>query len=524
MAIQIARGTETGKQPDIFKTLPKIKETHTSELVIALCGPIGSPLHAVSETLKNCLEHEFKYENCEIIKLSDLIREHAKTPVNDSSEFHRVSSLIEAGNELRRAHGSGILAELAVSKISRNREAAAARAGEENPKPRRVCHIIDSVKNQEEFDILRDVYREMLYFVGVFSPIHNRVAALSDGMTTSEVYQLIDRDSGEEIDHGQTVRDTFPQADFFLRIDNNTSVQLKRKVDRFLDLVLGTKIITPSPGETAMYLAASAANNSACLSRQVGAALTDNEDEILALGWNDVPKRGGGLYVSDPNNDPSGERDKRCWNSPGRCENDKEKDVIATLAVNELVTAGVLQKKDVEKATKLFRKNSKLKGLIEFSRAVHAEMHALISAGKKNGHRIQGGKLYCTTYPCHSCARHLIAAGVSEVYYIEPYRKSLATRLHGDAITEDENDLNKVRILPYEGVAPSRYLGLFRMKPDSRKGKEDGKVRTGTREDAEPKISKSIEALTALEGIVVKSLKDRNVIDLEGKNVGEEHG
>jgi deoxycytidylate deaminase len=55
-------------------------------------------------------------------------------------------------------------------------------------------------------------------------------------------------------------------------MDSSTDTQLTGRVERFLHLILGTKIITPTLNETAMYAAASAAGNSACLSRQVGAA------------------------------------------------------------------------------------------------------------------------------------------------------------------------------------------------------------------------------------------------------------
>jgi hypothetical protein len=84
-------------------------------------------------------------------------------------------------------------------------------------------------------------------------------------MTAPQISELMDTDSGEEWDHGQTVRDTFPQADFFLRIDSDTDAKIIGRVQRFLHIILGTKVITPTKAERAMYAAASAAGNSACL-------------------------------------------------------------------------------------------------------------------------------------------------------------------------------------------------------------------------------------------------------------------
>ncbi len=499
---------------DLFSTTEKVEDTHTSELVIALCGPIGSPLHDVGAALKKCLEEEFKYERCEVIRLSKIIREHRESEINLDTKFNEIRSLIKAGDDLRRVHGSGVLAELAIHKISNDREKEIQSEKGLHAKPRRVCHIIDSIKNQEELDILKLVYRDMLYFVGVFSPISIRESLLSKrGMTSPEIYQLIDQDSGEEIDHGQTVRDTFPQSDFFLRLDSSTKAHLEEKTKRFLDLILGTRVITPTPSETAMYMAASAATNSACLSRQVGAALTDKDGVILSVGWNDVPRKQGGLYTSEiPIKD-----DNRCWNNPAYCSNDNEKDTIASTIADTLVKEELVDSVDKDKVSKVLRHNEKLKGLIEFSRAVHAEMHAIISAGQKSGNSILGGKLFCTTYPCHSCARHIIAAGIKEVYYIEPYPKSLAIRLHGDDITENEAEKDKVRILPYEGVSPSRYYSLFKMRPDSRKDKITGKVKMSKRSEATPKISKTLEALPTLESLVVRNLRDKKLINSEGE-------
>src|SRR5690606_26859594 len=116
------------------------------------------------------------------------------------------------------------------------------------------------------------------------------------------------------------------------------------------------------------------------------------------------------------------------------------KKVISEYIVKQLLDAKVVQEDKKALALNVISKNTQLKGLIEFSRAVHAEMHALLNAGATDGMKIRNAKLFVTTYPCHSCARHLVAAGIKEVVFLEPYRKSLATKLHQDAITENESD------------------------------------------------------------------------------------
>ena len=494
-------------------TSEQILSTHTEELVIALCGPIGSPLRSVGIEIQQMIINTFRYDKCEIIRLSDFISQYSdkvnvSIPANDS--YDRINSQIDAGNKLREAYGASILAELAVEKIRVERESFKIEHEAPNYVPRRICHIIDSVKNKEELSLLKLVYRDMLYVVGVFSPLTAREKNLGkrNSLSGGEVHTLIDRDSGEESKAGQTVSDTFPQSDFFLRIENGTDSETTKRVERFLHLILGTKIITPTTAESAMYAAATASANSGCLSRQVGAAVTDANENVLSVGWNDVPRFGGGLYTE-------GQYDNRCWNHDGgKCFNDEEKDFFASELVRAL--KGVLPEGSEQAAREKLRKNSKLGGLIEFSRAIHAEMHAILSAGRTSGDKLVDGKIFVTTYPCHSCARHIIAAGIKEVYFIEPYRKSLATKLHGDAISELELDSQKVRLLAYDGVAPSKYLALFRVAPNSRKS--GGKLLRVPLQEAMPRIEKSLESLPSREAIVVKSLMKKDLLPTDGTN------
>jgi deoxycytidylate deaminase len=258
-----------------------------------------------------------------------------------------------------------------------------------------------------------------------------------------------------------------------------------------------------------MYLAASAAGNSACLSRQVGAALTDQSGEVISVGWNDVPKAGGNLYTSDGSS--TDEDDKRCWNlDGGTCFNDAEKRITAELLADDLVRNEIIKPEAKQDVIKIILEKSKVKDLIEFSRSIHAEMHAILLGSQMAGKKVRDGKLFCTTYPCHSCARHIIAAGIKEVYYIEPYRKSLATKLHDDSITESEEMTSKVRLLPYEGVAPARYFKLFRSEADR---KLNGKLNLNSSKTASPTIKMTMVALPALEGVVVDSLRSKKLID-----------
>lgn len=52
-------------------------------------------------------------------------------------------------------------------------------------------------------------------------------------------------------------------------------------------------------------------------------------------------------------------------------------------------------------------------------RGTHAEMNALLKAGDK----AEGASLYTFVYPCSSCAKHIDAAGINEVYWSILHKK-----------------------------------------------------------------------------------------------------
>ncbi len=511
----------------------EIKDSVTPEIIIALCGPIGSPLHETAEQISFSLK-KYGYKTYDI-RLSDLIRINSKyTSINidESTNLKKFKSLITVGDKLREIYGSDILAKLAIAKISAERKKnfgefddivnESSKGEASKIKNQKICHIIDSVKNSSELELLKSIYGKMIFSIGVFSPLEARRENLSkiNRLSVEDIAELINTDSGEEFDHGQSVRDTFPKCDYFLRVDSGLAEpgnadakgQILSKLERFFKLIFRSSVISPTEEENAMYAATSAARNSACLSRQVGAAVTSSSGELLSTGWNDVPRNGGGLYgkqsirlkVIDP--------DHRCYTLQNRnCSNDAEKRILAEVVIDSLVQEKIIPVKKREAAIQTIIKNSRLKDLIEFSRAVHAEMHAILGASRVAGERILGGKIFVTTYPCHSCARHIIASGISEVYFIEPYRKSLALKLHSDAMTESviETD-EKVKLIQFDGVAPTRFLELF--ESGSRKSKA-GVLELATEDAAMPVDSVSLKAIPKLEQVVIAEV-DSNKLNL----------
>ena len=94
-------------------------------------------------------------------------------------------------------------------------------------------------------------------------------------------------------------------------------------------------------------------------------------------------------------------------------------------------------------------------------------MEALLSCSR-NSISCRKATLYCTTFPCHNCAKHIIAAGISTVIYIEPYPKSKTFEFYNDSITNEAEEISeKVKFIPFTGIGPRKYFDLFSMSLSS---------------------------------------------------------
>jgi deoxycytidylate deaminase len=308
----------------------------------------------------------------------------------------------------------------------------------------------------------------------LYCPVHERTRdLLSKGLSNSEAEELIEQDEYESADFGQRFRDTFHLADVFIatsasegRIDTT-----RRQLRRFLDLLFGTRIITPTKDEYAMRIAQAAALRSSSLARQVGASILTDDGDVLSVGTNEVPGFGGGSYwEEDLTGTPDPERRDARDHKRGVDSNEEMQRILMAEVLKELEPdwkqlTNEQQNDKLDRACrKLKESGARIMNLTEFGRAVHAEMSALMSAARV-GISMKDATLFTTTFPCHGCTKHIIDAGIRRVVFIEPYPKSLAGEFHSDAISiEDLDSTDKIPFVPFLGVAPRRYDDVFSMR------------------------------------------------------------
>lgn len=473
---------------DATNTIPD----DAGELVIGLVGPVGSHLPRLESALERTLER-FGYQ-VHLYRLSELFHDErlgALFPgLARRTTYERLRTAMDAGDRLREVTGiPQIMAIRAVSAIAAGRD----RNAESRPIPRdRTAHVLHSLKRPEEVEYLRRLYGQRFLLISVFAPRELRIAALREGgMSEGQAVELVTRDERSDGRFGQETAAAFERADLFVDIRRNPE-ELEAELLRFVDLLFGSPLVTPRQEEHAMFLAFAASLRSGDLSRQVGAVLTTEDGTLVAEGANDAPRVGGGQYW--PTDDD--QRDLAL----GYDSNER---IRRQMARRILDLAGRLDpSRDVLEQAGSLLGDAEVLDITEFGRAVHAEMAAIMACARVGVSTI-GKRLYCTTFPCHNCAKHIIAAGITQVRFIEAYPKSRALDLHRDAITLHEDVPTKVRFLPFVGIGPRRYLDLFALRDAygsriRRKGK-DGAVARWDRATAVPALQTRLVTYLTLE-------------------------
>lgn len=191
---------------------------------------------------------------------------------------------------------------------------------------------------------------------------------------------------------------------------------LIRLIGRVITLILHPGLLTPTRLERCMQIAMTAKLNSGCLSRQVGAVVTDKHYNILSLGWNDAPC--GAESCMRRNFFDLIRKDDKCAYSDYELNDEQFRNYISTVS-KELNP----NKTDLGGLPMAFCFKDVYQDIIKqrdqiYTRALHAEERALAACGNE---KAAGGYLFTTSSPCELCAKRAKEANVSKIYYIQQY-------------------------------------------------------------------------------------------------------
>lgn len=220
----------------------------------------------------------------------------------------------------------------------------------------------------------------------------------------------------------QNVGSCLENADIFINneTDSRQHHQLKQKLIRYVSLIMNPGLVLPSPVERCMQLAYTAKLNSGCISRQVGAVITDADYHLLSVGWNQQPEGQVPCSYRDLCSlyyhwSPEAYSDYECDDQDQIQE--RIKDPVTKLLDTPdcpLTLQGKLPAycfKDIYNS--IMGNDNQV-----HPRSLHAEETAFLNLGQYSA---QGGILFTTSSPCELCAKKAKYKGIAKIYYIEPY-------------------------------------------------------------------------------------------------------
>lgn len=253
----------------------------------------------------------------------------------------------------------------------------------------------------------------------------------------------------------QDVGSAIQNADVFISNNHNSTaknMELRWEIVRSVSLIMYPGLLLPTPIERCMQTAFVAKANSGCLSRQVGAVVTDAEYNILSVGWNDVPDcdiscaRKNLLDIQKELDIPAYSKyeleNKNFRRRLGQIfdqnlGNDRQRlgELLCGLPWSYCF-------KDIHRDDRQPMR----------SRAMHGEEKALTKVPEQ----VPGGCLFTTSSPCEMCSKNAKNHHIQKIYYIEQY-----PGISAEQYSESGYTCNRAQHILFTGAVGRAYIQMY---------------------------------------------------------------
>lgn len=291
-----------------------------------------------------------------------------------------------------------------------------------------IC--LDAIRNPYEATYFQDRYASF-FLVAVSTDDEERKRRLAENYDSQQIRAL---DKTEypgkpkkeyEMFTNQNIGACAQLADIYLYNpkENAQKYFITHQIIKYVTLIKHPGLVTPTNIERCMQIAYNAKLNSGCLSRQVGAVITDKYYSVKAIGWNSVAEGQVPCNLRSVNN----------------YMDNKDEDTFSTYEIEDLEFC-----KHIESKYKVIAKNGldveqSLDGRLctycfkdEYgemkheknqvhTRSLHAEENAFMQIVKYGGEGILGGNLFTSASSCVLCSKKAYQLGIKHIYYIDPY-------------------------------------------------------------------------------------------------------
>ena len=284
-----------------------------------------------------------------------------------------------------------------------------------------IC--IDAFRNAYEAQYFQDRY-SAFYLMSINTEDFERRRRLGN-LTNEQIESLDTLEYPEKIKGidkftNQNIAACIELSDIHIHNPRSSTIEkfyLTEQLVKYVMLIKHPGLITPTHIERCMQMAYNSKLNSGCLSRQVGAVVTDENFSVKAVGWNEVPE---------------GQVPCNLRNIEDLCEN-KDYDTFSVFEVEDQEFSEQISEvyKESQKANlngrcyqycfkDIYTKVTNQKNQVH-TRALHAEENAFLQLAKYGGIGIKGGNLFTTASPCELCSKKAYQLGIRNIYYIDPY-------------------------------------------------------------------------------------------------------
>ena len=369
--------------------------------------------------------------------------------------------------------------------------------------------VIDKIRNSLEAKFLKERY-SAFYFIAVHEEksvakhLKERIEMSYDTYKEIEnnkkiidlqIHKIINLDmrerDGKEFEEGRfySPNTITCVADAEIHISNEQSTNpnapyfysMQEQWMKYAALIQHPGLITPSSEERCMVVAYTAKFNSGCLSRQVGAVITNKYHSIRSIGWNDVPY--GHIPCSLKNLNEMGLnnfkekslqnfvysryemqdikpfKDGESFHKKVRIKFDKmhltyapqTKSDVKDEEANDFDLMKGLPYSYCFKA--LQNEFEKEKNQVH-TRSLHAEENAILQMAKYGGEALKEGVIYVTASPCELCCKKLYQIGIRKIIYIDEYPGISRENIIGSGF-------QRPRLKQFQGAYGATYFKLF---------------------------------------------------------------
>lgn len=319
--------------------------------------------------------------------------------------------------------------------------------------------IIDSIRNSLEAMFFKERYAAF-YLIAINSEDNYRFDRLASvGLNRSEIEELDNKEysskKGGSKFFAQDIKTRIQISDIYIHNPNDDYQRssLKKQIAKYVSLIQHPGLVTPSPEERCMQIAYTAKYNSGCISRQVGAAVTDQSFSLKALGWNNTAEGQTPCLLRSVTT-LKDNSDRKAF-SNYELENEKFRLTVIEKFSDKLENPA-LKGRNVPFCFKDAQNELEGQRNQVHTRSLHAEENAFLQISKYGGEGVKGGMLFTTASPCELCSKKAYQIGIKKVFYIDPY-----PGIAGEQILQSGGEEYRPKLVLFSGAIGRAYHQLY---------------------------------------------------------------